>query len=126
MAADSGSSPAAGHVLLVDDDEGVRSTLSLVLRRAGYEVTEAANGLEAFDAFEERCPDLLLSDLVMPPPNGQQLAMLCRDHCPDTALIFMSGYSEEELHELRIKQVVFLPKPIQADPLLRTIARLLE
>ena len=62
---------------------------------------------------------------MIPPPNGQQLAALCREHCPDMLLVFISGYSEEELHDLEIKQVVFLPKPIEVDELRETIARLL-
>jgi CheY-like chemotaxis protein len=126
---DSDPPPFAGaptRILLVDDDDAVRSTLRKVLERAGYEVEEAATGTEAVAAFDAQCPDVLLSDLVLPAPNGQQLASLCRDSCPDTVLIFMSGYSEEELHRLRIKQVVFMPKPIEAGPLLRTLERLLR
>lgn len=116
----------APHILLVDDDPAVRATLGKALRSAGYDVQEATDGESALEAVERRCPDLLLSDLVIPPPNGQQLAALCREHCPDMLLVFISGYSEEELHDLDIKQVVFLPKPIEVDDLREAIARLLR
>lgn len=119
------SGEEAAHILLVDDDPAVRLTLGKALREVGYYVEEAADGEQALGAVERRCPDLLLSDLVIPPPNGQQLAALCREHCPDMLLVFISGYSEEELHDLEIKQVVFLPKPIEVDQLRETIARLL-
>lgn len=123
------SSSAAGlqrRILLVDDDEAVRDVLRRALLAAGYHVTEAATGEEAVVAFEKECPDVLLTDLVLPPPNGQELAALCRDHCPDTLLVFMSGFSEEELHELDIRQVVFLPKPIEPAKLIQSLEQLLN
>jgi CheY-like chemotaxis protein len=122
------SSPAGSprRILLVDDDEAVRDVLRKALLAAGYQVTEAATGTEAVMAFEQECPDVLLTDLVLPPPNGQELAALCRDHCPDTLLVFMSGFSEEELHELDIRQVVFLPKPIEPARLIQSLKQLLS
>jgi CheY-like chemotaxis protein len=117
---------ASNHnILLVEDDGPLRRFFAKVLRARGYEVEEASTGWEAMDAFERRCPDLLLADLVIPGPNGQELASACRERCPDTVLVFMSGYSAEELQELDITQVVFLPKPLSAESLLQTIARLL-
>lgn len=128
MAQDESSSGAdrAAYILLVDDDPAVRLTLGKALRKADYDVEEAADGEQALEAVERRCPDLLLSDLVIPPPNGQQLASLCREHCPDMILVFISGYSEDELHDLDIKQVVFLPKPIEPAALLDAVGRLLS
>lgn len=121
-----GLGPKNVYILLVDDDPAVRLTLGKALRREGYEVEEAGNGETALEAVERRCPDVLLADLVIPPPNGQQLAALCREHCPDMLLVFISGYSEEELHDLDIKQVVFLPKPIEPKELLEAMERLLQ
>lgn len=112
-------------ILLVEDEAAVRNTIRIMLEQEGYEVREAASGAEAVAAVEKSCPDLLLSDLVLPPPNGQELANLCRARCPDTILVFMSGYSEDELHELDIRQVVFIPKPIDPDQLNSSLARLL-
>lgn len=123
-----GSEPGASpkrKILLVDDDAGLRAMLYSALSRAGFEVEEASTGDEAIAAFEERCPDLLLSDLVLPGPNGQELASRCRELCPGAILVFMSGYSEEELHRLNITQVVFIPKPISPRELVATLRRLL-
>lgn len=119
------ASPGGHRILLVDDDPAVRDTLGKVLRRAGYDVEDAGSGEAALEAIGRQCPEVLLSDLVIPPPNGEQLAALSREHCPDTILIFMSGYSEDELHDLDIKQVVFLPKPIEPPDLVDTVQRLL-
>lgn len=117
--------PGGRRVLLVDDDPAVRLSLGKALGKAGYVVEEAAGGDEALESIQRQCPDVLLSDLVIPPPNGEQLAAMSREYCPDVLLIFMSGYSEDELHDLDIKQVVFLPKPIEARELVDTIGRLL-
>ena len=119
------SGAGSKRILLVDDDPGVRLVLGKALRKAGYVVEEAENGEEALEAIERRCPDLLVSDLVIPPPDGQRLAAQCRERCPHTPLIFISGYSEDELHDLDIKQVVFLPKPIEVAGLVKAVGRLL-
>lgn len=124
------SSTAQGHggrarrILIVDDDKPIRAMLMKALAAHGYVVEQAATGGEAVEAFGRSCPDILLSDLVLPGPNGQELANLCRARCPDTILVFMSGYSEEELQRLEITQVVFLPKPIAPNALVRTLDRL--
>lgn len=112
------------RILLVEDDDALRRLFTTALLSEGYMVEAASTGDEAVDAFTRQCPDLLLSDLVLPGPNGEELARLCREHCPDTILVFMSGYSAEELHQLDITQVVFIPKPIQPRDLLATLNRL--
>jgi two-component system, cell cycle sensor histidine kinase and response regulator CckA len=112
------------RILLVEDDDALRRLFTTALLSEGYIVEAASTGDEAVAAFTRQCPDLLLSDLVLPGPNGEELARLCRECCPDTILVFMSGYTAEELHQLDITQVVFIPKPIQPRDLLATLARL--
>jgi CheY-like chemotaxis protein len=115
---------SARRILLVEDDNALRRLFAGVLRSGGYVVEEASTGDEAVAALDRQCPDLLLSDLVLPGPNGQELASLCQARCPDTILVFMSGYTAEELHDLAITQVVFIPKPISPRDLLSTLERL--
>ncbi len=114
------------RVLLADDDPGIRRVLKAALESGGYEVEAVADGDAAREAYLRQCPDVLLADLVMPGLNGQELAAACRSHCPDAILIFMSGYSEEELQQLEIRQVVFIPKPMSVATLLRTVGRLID
>ena len=113
------------RVLLADDDDTLRDMLRTALTRAGYQVEAVADGDEARHAYLRQCPDLLLADLVMPGLNGQELANACRTRCPETILVFMSGYSEDELQELDIRQVVFIPKPISPQKLIEDLDRLL-
>ncbi len=114
------------RILLADDDDSVREMLRRALTVAGFEVEAVADGDDARDAYRRRCPNVLLADLVMPGVNGQELAAGCRDACPETVLIFMSGYTEHELQRLDIRQVVFIPKPISTHDLVGTIRQLLR
>ena len=121
---DNNRAPAA-RVLIAEDDHHLRNLFAGVLEGAGFVVEQAADGDQALDATSRSCPDLLLSDLVMPGLTGDELARKVRERCPATILVFMSGFSEEELHHMDIKQVVFLPKPISPHDLVATLRRLL-
>jgi CheY-like chemotaxis protein len=112
-------------VLVADDDDTLRGMLRTAIENAGYQVETVADGDQAQRAYRQQCPDLLVADLVMPGINGQELANACREHCPDTILVFMSGYSEDELQELDIRQVVFIPKPLSPRKLIEDLDRLL-
>lgn len=127
MSSDAASNARHGsRILIAEDDEPLRKMLRKALTAAGFEVDDVPTGDAAAESYTQRCPDVLLADLVLPGLNGQELANACREHCPETIMIFMSGYSEDELHRLDIKQVVFLPKPISPADLVRTLDRLLE
>lgn len=114
------------RILLADDDDALRFMLERALTRAGFQVEAVPDGDAAREAYLRCPPDVLLADLVMPGLNGQELANGCRETCPDTILVFMSGYTEEELQELDIRQVVFIPKPISPRDLIVTLHRLLR
>ncbi|HUG42287.1 MAG TPA: response regulator [Longimicrobiales bacterium] len=120
----SAASPA--RVLVADDDARLRHLFATTLGNAGFRVEQAADGDQALSAVEHACPDLLLADLVMPGLTGDELARRVRERCSRTVLVFMSGYSEEQLHALDIKQVVFLPKPISPSDLVAVVSRLVE
>lgn len=89
--------PGRGRILLVEDDPVVRRLTSRILVQAGYEVTEAGNGVEGLHhAREARRPfDLLLTDLVMPRMSGAELAATLRGERPDLPVVFMSGYADD-------------------------------
>jgi two-component system, cell cycle sensor histidine kinase and response regulator CckA len=86
-----------GTILLVEDEEGLRSLNARGLRSRGYTVIEASNGLEALDALEERdgAIDLVVSDVVMPEMDGPTLLRKMRGRNPDLKIIFVSGYAED-------------------------------
>ncbi|MDE2602644.1 MAG: response regulator [Bradyrhizobium sp.] len=86
-----------GTILLVEDEEGLRSLNARGLRSRGYTVIEASNGIAALDALEERngAIDLVVSDVVMPEMDGPTLLRKMRGRNPDLKIIFVSGYAED-------------------------------
>ena len=79
------------QILVVDDDWGVRETLTLLLLRAGYQASAAENGIEALQQIQQHVPTLLLCDLEMPRMSGFELLPIVRSQFPRMAVIAMSG-----------------------------------
>src|SRR5712691_292740 len=76
---ETGGSPTAS-ILVVDDDPGQRLLMRKVLEHKGFEVIEAADGIEGYQLFERHRPDLLLVDVMMPRMNGYELCRKLRSH----------------------------------------------
>lgn len=122
----------AGHgvILVVDDEESVRTVLSRVLERAGYKVLSAADGQDALIIFArevERIAAVVL-DLTMPRLDGIEVLRLLRRLSPDVRVLLMSGYSDEEVKTRFAGERVagFLQKPFQNKELLARLAALLR
>ncbi|HZD05153.1 MAG TPA: ATP-binding protein, partial [Longimicrobiales bacterium] len=120
----------SGTVLLVEDEDGVRSLVSRVLRRAGYRVLEA-DGSEAAIKVASRHEgplDALVTDVVMPDMGGPELARALTSMRPSLRVLFISGYTKSEVlpSEELDGGVAFLAKPMAPADLARTLATLLE
>ncbi len=83
-----------GTILLVDDNDAFRSVISTFLQSSGYKVLEARSASEAsiIAAHQEKPIDLLLTDVVLPGVNGDQLGDYLRFLFPQITVVFMSGY----------------------------------
>jgi CheY-like chemotaxis protein len=113
------------RVLLVDDEEGVVSTISRLLERLNYQVVEYSRPAEALEAFR-RTPnqfELVLTDLTMPLVNGLTLARQIHDLRPTIPVVLMTGYSGKavdlKLDDAGISQV--LSKPVSLRALAETV-----
>src|SRR5205823_7362443 len=86
-----------GTILLVEDEDGLRSLNARGLRSRGYSVIEAANGVEAIEALAEKegGVDLIVSDVVMPEMDGPTMLKEMRAKNPSVKIIFVSGYAED-------------------------------
>ena len=116
-------------VLLVEDEDAVRSLVRQVLAAEGYRVLTAGDGDEALRMASEhgRGIDLLLTDLVMPGMTGRELALQLQPQHPETRVLFMSGYSTAaygESGELG-EHAQFLHKPFTPEALVRRVRELL-
>jgi len=99
-------------LLLVDDDESLRSTLCEILELAGYDVTTAPNVPEALRYITSNVYDVLLSDLQMPGTCGEDLALALREACgPHVALIAMTATIKQDEPEYD----ALLQKPVDAE-----------
>jgi two-component system cell cycle sensor histidine kinase/response regulator CckA len=114
-----------GTILLVEDEEGLRSLNARGLRSRGYSVIEASNGLEALEALEEKngAVDLVVSDVVMPEMDGPTLLKMMRGKNPDLKIIFVSGYAEDAFEKSlpENQQFAFLPKPFTLSQLVAAV-----
>ena len=81
----------AVRILIVDDERSIADSLGDIVEAAGYEVRRAYSGAEAIHLAFEFCPNLLLSDVLMPNMNGFELALQIRKICPKCQLLFFSG-----------------------------------
>jgi PAS domain S-box-containing protein len=102
-------------ILLVEDEEAVRSFAARALRMRGYHVLEAGGGEEALEIVRNaQAPiHLLITDVVMPNMDGPTLVRHVRGLKPEMAIIFMSGYAEEAFrrNDEKAEDLHFLPKP---------------
>lgn len=118
-----------GRVLVVEDEEIVRSLARRLLQKQGYEVVEAVDGNEAWQLCETKnlSFDLVLTDVVMPGMSGPRLIDKLRASRPDVKVIYMSGYVDEELEQDALGQpdTCFIQKPFSVGALLDLIQNLL-
>ncbi len=117
-------------VLLVEDEPGVRALAKQVLESCGYTVHEAGDGAEAL-AFLRSCGgplDLLITDVVMPHMNGQQLVEHLAGLRPGLKVLYMSGYADDvSVRGAGLRgEVALLEKPFSASSLARKVRTVID
>jgi CheY-like chemotaxis protein len=116
----------AGRVLVAEDDPAVRDITTRFLRRAGYVVYAAADGIEAIAAARLAPPfDVLVTDVVMPKMSGIELAEEMMNLYPLVGVVLLSGYTTEsiELDHAKQRGAAFLLKPVTSNQLLNAVHR---
>jgi len=117
-------------VLVVEDEDGVRELVRQILEDHGHAVLSARHGRDAMQIAEryERPIDLLVTDVVMPEMGGGELAEKLMARRPDLKVLYISGYTNDEVHRRGIQDAAasFLHKPFTADGFMRRVRDLLE
>jgi two-component system nitrogen regulation response regulator NtrX len=118
----------SSRVLVVDDEAGIRRSLSGVLLDDGYEVALAEDGEKALAAIRERAPDLVLLDIAMPGRDGIAVLEELRRTHPGLAVVMMTGHGtiETAVRATQLGAFDFIEKPLSLDKLLLTLRHALE
>ena len=117
------------RILLVEDEDAVRTFSSRALVNKGYEVLDAESGEGALNVIASKPNwkmDLLITDVIMPNMDGPTLAQRMRQINPNLKIIFISGYTEEKLKDHMGDNIWFLPKPFTLKQLAAKVKEALE
>jgi CheY-like chemotaxis protein len=113
----------APRILVVDDEKVIADTIVQILNSNGFIAEPAYGGEEAIEKARRDCPELVLSDVLMPHIDGVEAAIAIREHCPETRIILFSGQAAtvEILDRARDRGHTFelLPKPIHPTQLIK-------
>jgi DNA-binding response OmpR family regulator len=120
---------SAKHILIVDDDDMLRSYIKELLKMNNFIVSEAADGKAGLKEFKENNPDLVITDIIMPEMEGISFIRKLREFSEETPIIAMTGNVHGHMDEyLEISSQIganeILRKPIKSEEFLETINRL--
>ncbi len=124
-----GDLTGTARILLVEDEEAVKTFSTRALMNKGYEVLAAENGeaaLKLMDVQENKEIDLMITDVMMPDMDGPTLAQRMRQGNPKLRIIFISGYTEDKLKDHMGEGISFLPKPFSLKQLAAKVKEALE
>ena len=118
------------RILIIDDEDELRSMLRQMLEQAGHEVTEAVNGAEGIKLYEQDPPDLIITDIIMPEKEGVETIIALRRADPDLPIIAISGGGRLEATDFlpmagKLGARRTLSKPFRRDQLLEAVGECL-
>ncbi len=113
------------HVLIIDDQEAIRSFLTAALGAQGYRVSGAATAADGLAAVQRERPDLVLLDLRLPDRSGLDLLAQLRQECGDLPVVVLTSYGRTEavVEAMRLQALDFVTKPVNLDRLLALVQR---
>ncbi len=111
------------RILVVDDDESIRSTVKAILEDEGYIVDLAVTGREAIKRAEETVYNVALIDIRLPDMEGVELLQLMKETVPRTRKIMMTGYPsmQNAINALNKKADAYMIKPVDIEKFLNTL-----
>lgn len=116
------------RILVVDDDETIRTTMKVILQDEGYIVDLAATGKEAIQKTQENTYNIALLDIRLPDIEGVELLKMLKDGVPRTRKIMVTGYPsmQNAISALNKNADAYLLKPVDVEKLLATVKQELE
>ena len=119
--------PEKRRILVVDDEDALRTVLSGELVSEGYDVRTAADGDEAVSSLEKEGFDLILLDIKMPRMNGFEVLKFVKEKFPKTKVVMLTGFADlkNAIESKKLGAEDFVSKPYDLVDLLTTIERVL-
>ena len=116
------------RILIVDDDEAIRTTMKVILEDEGYSVDSAPSGKEAIKKTLEQTYNLALLDIRLPDMEGVELLGKMKDNIPRMRKIMVTGFPtlQNAIEAVNKNADVYLIKPVDVDKLLATVKEQLE
>ncbi|MGD2098831.1 MAG: response regulator [Desulfobacterales bacterium] len=119
------------RILIIDDETQIRSMLRLMLERVGYEVVEAADGMEGIRQYRDNPADLIITDLIMPNKDGIGMIIELKKEFPQVKIIAMSGGGVNRPEGYldgakKLGATRTLTKPIDRDEMLNAVKETLK
>lgn len=120
--------PHANKILVVDDEQHIRQTLSMYLSRNGFETVEAGNGHEALDKLKAGGIFLVVTDISMPDMGGIELVGVIRDRHPGLDVVFITGHVDTKyaIEAVKYGAFDFLKKPFDYEEAVIVVKRAKE
>lgn len=117
-----------GSILIADDEDSIRESLTIVLEDEGYNCTAVRDGSEAIDAIDRASYDIIVTDLKMPNADGIEVLEYALKHSSDTLTIIITAHAtiETAIQALRKGAADYILKPLEFDEVLIRIKNLLE
>jgi len=119
-------------ILIVDDEEPIRSLVSKIVSKDGHEAMEAEDGVHACETYQDAEIDLIITDLVMPKKNGIEMIMELKKSRPDVKVIAISGGSgfSGQIDLLSVAQLLgaknIIKKPFTVDEIRAAVNEALD
>ncbi len=117
-----------GRVLVVDDEDIVRTSCSRALSPEGYEVKLAKNGYDGLKMIEEDKFDIVLTDLKMPDMDGIEVLRRIKEEWPDVEVIIITGYQtvDTAVKSIKLGAFDYIEKPFTPDALIAAVTKAME
>ena len=113
------------RLLVIDDEQNMRHMLSIMLKKSGYLVETAADGVEGLAALDKKRYDFILCDIKMPNMGGMEFLKSARDKLQDTTVIVMSAYGsiDTAIEAMKLGAYDYIAKPFKSDEVHLTLKR---
>ena len=116
------------HILIVDDEKNIVSSLTGILTDEGYEVSKTGDGVEALEIIQEDPPDLVLLDIWLPGMDGIEVLKTVKAYHPEIEVVIMSGHGtiDTAVKATKLGAQDFIEKPFSLDRITQSIAEVLK